>query len=200
MKPTKKHISDKALNQFNENGVVNVRLQHIADAAFVSVGHLAYHFKNKDGIIDALYDELKTKQEILLAEFRIVPLFEDVNRYLKSIYQLHSAYIFFYLDTLEILRAYPTIQTRHSQHLRWQLMQIKTMLDFNISRGAFIFLTYQQRLQLAWQIRSMVEMWRYMVRIENSENETEENFLNCIWGILKPFFSDMGMVEFKQLI
>ena len=55
MKPTKKHISDKALNQFNENGVVNVRLQHIADAAFVSVGHLAYHFKNKDNIITELY-------------------------------------------------------------------------------------------------------------------------------------------------
>ena len=47
MKPTRQYILDKALTLFNEKGFVNVRLQHIADSAFVSVEHLAYHFKNK---------------------------------------------------------------------------------------------------------------------------------------------------------
>jgi AcrR family transcriptional regulator len=36
MKPTKQYIADKALSLFNEKGFVNLRLQHIADAAFVS--------------------------------------------------------------------------------------------------------------------------------------------------------------------
>ena len=106
MKPTKQHIQDHALKLFNEKGFVNVRLQHIADAAFVSVGHLAYHFKNKDGIVEELYDELRGKQALLLAEFRVVPLLEDINRYLGAVYDLQSTYIFFYLDTLEVLRAY----------------------------------------------------------------------------------------------
>ena len=62
MKPTKQYILDKALALFNEKGFVNVRLQHIADSAFVSVGHLAYHFKNKDDLILSLYKKLKKKQ------------------------------------------------------------------------------------------------------------------------------------------
>ncbi len=38
MKPTKQYILDKALILFDEKGFVNVRLQHIADSAFVSDG------------------------------------------------------------------------------------------------------------------------------------------------------------------
>ncbi len=45
------------------------RLQHIADFGGISVGHLAYHFNNKDCIVETLYDELKETQE--LYEFRL---------------------------------------------------------------------------------------------------------------------------------
>ena len=145
MKPTKQHIQDHALKLFNEKGFVNVRLQHIADAAFVSVGHLAYHFKNKDGIVGDLYDEMRIKQALLLAEFRVVPLLEDINRYLGAVYDLQSNYIFFYLDTLEVLRAYAGIQNKYSQHVQWQMVQITIMLDFNISRGAFISLEPEKK-------------------------------------------------------
>jgi AcrR family transcriptional regulator len=79
MKPTKQYILDKALILFNEKGFVNVRLQHIADTAFVSVGNLGYHFKNKEDIISSLYKRLKKKQELLLTEFSVLPLFEDID-------------------------------------------------------------------------------------------------------------------------
>lgn len=95
MKPTKQYILDKALTLFNEKGFVNVRLQHIADSAFVSVGHLAYHFKNKDDIILSLYERLKKKQELLLTQCRVLPLFEDIDFMLRSIFQLQQQYLFF---------------------------------------------------------------------------------------------------------
>lgn len=61
MKPTKQKILDSALRLFNEKGIVNVRLQHIADESIVSVGHLAYHYANKEAIINALYRALTRK-------------------------------------------------------------------------------------------------------------------------------------------
>src|SRR5271154_6316006 len=102
MKPTKQYISDKALTLFNEKGFVNVRLQHIADSAFVSVGHLAYHFKNKEEIILYLYKKLKKKQELMLTEFRVLPLFEDIEFLLRSMFSLQQQFRFFYVDTLEV--------------------------------------------------------------------------------------------------
>ncbi|MFM7429821.1 MAG: TetR/AcrR family transcriptional regulator, partial [Flammeovirgaceae bacterium] len=47
-KEVKQAILHKALALFNLNGFVNVRLQHIADASEISVGHMAYHYKNKE--------------------------------------------------------------------------------------------------------------------------------------------------------
>jgi AcrR family transcriptional regulator len=85
MKPTKQYIPDKALILFNEKGFVNVRLQHIADDAFVSVGHLAYRFKNKADIILSLYKRLKKRQELLLTESRVLPLFEDIDCLLRNV-------------------------------------------------------------------------------------------------------------------
>lgn len=199
MKPTKQHIQDHALKLFNEKGFVNVRLQHIADSAFVSVGHLAYHFKNKEAIIESLYDELKAKQGLLLAEFRVVPLFEDINRYLISTYHQQSEYIFFYVDTIEIVRAYPQIQKKYSQHILWQLAQLKLMLGFNIARGSLIPLADQQVDHLSWQLRSIIDLWRYIVKTEGTKSETEQTFLNDIWGVLTPLFTDMGNREYRQL-
>ena len=41
MQGTKEKIRKAALKRFNEEGIVNVRLQHIAGEAFLSVGNLA---------------------------------------------------------------------------------------------------------------------------------------------------------------
>ena len=112
MKHTKDSILGHSLKLFNRHGFVNVRLQHIADAGSISVGHLAYHFKNKDSIIEALYDQLKKQQEVLLYDFRTADLFENINQQLQSIFQLQKKYLFFYLDTLEVLRAYPIIKKK----------------------------------------------------------------------------------------
>lgn len=109
MKPTKQHILDKALLLFNEKGFVNVRLQHIPDSAFVSEGHLAYHFKNKEDLIVSACKRLKKKQELLHAECRVLPLFEDTELLLRKMYQLQQQYRFFYADTLDVLRAFPAI-------------------------------------------------------------------------------------------
>jgi AcrR family transcriptional regulator len=199
LKPTKQYIAEKALALFNEKGFVNVRLQHIADSAFVSVGHLAYHFKNKDAITVQLYDELKSGQELLLNEYRVVPLFEDMNRYLASTFHLQTQYIFFYLDTLEIIRAYPEIKTKHSLHIQWQLSQLQLMLDFNIARGSIATMDAAQVKHIAWLLRALMDSWRYIRRTETGQEDTEQDFLRDCWGLLKPHFTDMGSREFSQM-
>jgi AcrR family transcriptional regulator len=199
VKPTKQYIAEKALALFNSKGFVNVRLQHIADAAFVSVGHLAYHFKNKDAITGLLYDELCAQQVQLLNEFRVLPLFDDLNRYLKAVFGLQERYIFFYLDTLEIVRAYPEIRDKHQQHIAWQWTQLQGMLNFNIARGSMVALSAEQVTTTARQLRLLMDGWRHSRRIETQAADTQNEFLQDMWGFLQPFFTDMGAREYRQL-
>ncbi|MBL7726904.1 MAG: TetR/AcrR family transcriptional regulator [Dinghuibacter sp.] len=199
MKTTRQHILDNALKQFNTKGFVNVRLQHIADAAFVSVGHLAYHFKNKDAIVAALYQEITEQQELLLNEFRVVPLFEDMQRYLQATWQLQSKYLFFYLDRLEVFRAYPQIREKHATHTQWQLLQLKLMLEFNISRGSLQAPAMGNTAELAEYLLAVTDNWRYIKHTQGIVNETEQGFTRAVWAQVAPYFTDMGNREFGQI-
>jgi AcrR family transcriptional regulator len=200
VKPTKQYIQDKALTLFNEKGFVNVRLQHIADSAFVSVGHLAYHFKNKEDIISSLYKRLKKKQELLLTEFRVLPLFEDIDSLLRNMYQLQQQYLFFYLDTLEVLRAFPEIAGKHRQLLRFQRQQIQFMMEFNVSRVSFIQPQYENQFtEVAHVFCMMMDNWLSYQFINGNSAASEDVYCNDLWAILRMLFTDMGTQEFRQL-
>ncbi len=200
MKPTKQYISDKALLLFNEKGFVNVRLQHIADRAFVSVGHLAYHFENKETLILTLYQRLKESQETLLMECRVLPLFEDIDFLLRKMYQLQQQYLFFYLDTLEVVRAFPEIAEQHRELLRFQRQQIQFMIEFNAARGSFAPPLYEKQFaELAHLFCMTMDNWRNYQYINGNSAPEEASYCNDLWAILRVLFTDMGLPEFRQL-
>jgi AcrR family transcriptional regulator len=199
VKLTKQHILDNALVLFNENGFVNVRLQHIADNASISVGNLAYHFKTKDDIILSLYHALKEKQELLLKEFRVLPLFEDIDLLLRNMFQLQYHYRFFYLDTLEVLRAFPEVAEMHRQLLALQHHQIQFMMDFNASRGSFIQPQHDEQFAHITHIFCMtMDNWLSYRYINGNEPE-EAAYCNDLWSILRVLITDLSMPEFRQL-
>ena len=200
MKPTKQYISEKALTLFNEKGFGNVRLQHIADSAFVSVGHLAYHFKNKGDILLTLYKKLKKKQEILLTEFRVLPLFDDIDLLLHNVFALQQQYRFFYLDTLEVLRAFPEVAEKHRQLMVFQRHQIQFMIEFNFSRGSFTGPLYEgQFADIAKHCCLLMDNWLSYQIVQGETEPGEADFHKDLWAILHFLFTDMGQVEFRQL-
>lgn len=201
MTRTKIKILDAALKRFNRDGFVNVRLQHIADEAAVSVGNLAYHFYSKEVILKALYEALTKKQKALLAEYRIVPLFDNINRLLSNTFQLQQQYLFFYVDTLELTRAYPDIGQAHRRHILWQIEQLKTMLDFNAARGVIIEEEQEGTFEkLAKQIWMTTDFW-WTQQLVRSEKEPEQSaYLAAIWHLLYPYFTEMGRQEYRQML
>lgn len=200
MKHTKAHLLDSALQLFNKNGFVNVRLQHVADAGCVSVGHLAYHFMDKKCIVEALYEQLKQAQEVALYEFRMAHLFEDIDRQLRAIFHCQQQYLFFYLDTLEVLRAYPSIKRKHQQHIAWQVEQIEWMFQFNVDHNTFQPPTrkgqYEQLAGLFWMI---MDNWMYAGKIKGAEHLSEDFFVTDLWSLMVPYLTAEAQQEVKML-
>jgi len=198
---TKKKIITAALKLFNQDGLVNVRLQHIADAAFVSVGNLAYHYHNKEAILSTIYEDLTKQQKDLLAEYRIVPLFDNLNRLFQDTFKLQQQYIFFYLDTLEIIRAYPEIGVLHQNHITFQVSQLKTMLNFNMARGALIAEPQPDIFnKLAVQIWMTIDYWHNQQLVRGEKEQSEKAYLEGIWSLLIPYFTKMGKQEYEQML
>ena len=200
MKRTKPYILDRTLKLFNKNGFVNVRLQHIADYCGISVGHLAYHFKHKECLVETLYDQLKAAQETSLYEFRMAHLFEDINRQLRHIFQCQEHYLFFYLDTLEVLRAYPSIKEKHQQHIAWQIQQIEWMFNFNVDRNTFGPPVREgQYNQLAWLFWMTMDNWMYARQIKGLDHLNKEVFITDIWLLLLPYLTAEAQEELRMM-
>ncbi len=201
MKPTKEKILTAALKLFNQDGMVNVRLQHIADEAFVSVGNLAYHYQNKEAILLTLYKSLTKEQKELLTEYRVVPLFDNIDRLIRHTFQLQQKYVFFYLDTLEIVRAYPSIGDAHQQHVTSQINQLRLMLDFNVSRGALVREPMDGVFEkLALQIWMTMDFWLTQQSARTNESPDEQDYRLTVWNLFIPFFTDMGNREYEQML
>jgi AcrR family transcriptional regulator len=199
-KGIKELIVQEALKLFNTQGFVHVRLQHIADQAKVSVGHMAYHYKNKEAILTAIYGQLSERQRIHLAEFRVVPLFEDIDRQIKSTFELQHDFVFFYQDMLEIMRGFPSIRAIHQQQISWHILQIQTMIDFNIARGVFSLPSFpDQNKNTANQYWSASEFWCYRQSVAGQPLTTYDYFRKNVWSVLIPLFTHVGVVEFNQL-
>jgi AcrR family transcriptional regulator len=200
-KETKRKILDTALLLFNRDGFVNVRLQHISDEAILSLGNITYHYRTKDDMIQAIWTELKEAQIRLLSEFRALPLFEDIERYMDKTFELHQKYLFFYTDTLEVMRAYEVIAEQYREHLSWQQQQIYGMLVFNQARAALNAPLYEQHYQeLANLWLWLSEGWVNRQAIIGHEQATKKSFQETLWSILRPLFTSQGASEFNQIM
>ncbi|NBC25077.1 MAG: TetR family transcriptional regulator [Bacteroidetes bacterium] len=197
---TKEKILRTALFLFNKDGFVNVRLQHITDEAIISLGNITYHYRTKDKIIMAIWEELKKEQKQLLSQFKALPLFRDIDNYLNFNFHLQQKYIFYYQDTLEVLRSYDEIAKNYREHTRWQTQQIMGMLTFNKARGALKSTLnsefYSQRAELwVW----LSENWVNRQAIHGRNTGSLEQYKKTMWHILTPLFTKEGVEEFQQI-
>jgi AcrR family transcriptional regulator len=197
---TRQKILDAACVCFNREGLANVRLQQMADAAGMSLGNMTYHFRNKEAIVQALWRQIETEQRQLLDEFKVLPLFEDIDRLLEHSFALQQQYRFFYLDTLEVLRAHPDIEAPCRQHWQWQIQQLEMAIRFNQSRGAFRSPeSADDNQRLARQFWQNMEMWWYSRAILPTEKQDFAAYRNDNWAVFWPYFTNMGQREFEQL-
>jgi len=200
LKATKQNIIQAALGLFNEKGFVNVRLQHIADEADVSIGNLAYHYATKKDILNAVYENLVDKQKELLNDLSIVPLFENLDRHWDTVFETQNTYSFFYQDTLEIIRFDESIRIKYRNHIRWEKDQYHRLLEFNIARGALGPMESTEVKDRSEHLWLMENSWFYYAMVSGQEDIGPKQFKSHMWQMLAPHFTHIGRQEYDRLI
>ncbi len=198
--PTAQRILESARKLFNERGIMHVRLQHIADEARISVGNLAYHFRNKEAIVLALYEPLHHSQQHVLSLLRQVPLFVQVHELLARHWGVQLAYRFFYLDTLDILRLYAPIRQQHRAFLGWQQSQLELMVQFNLARGALVLPAAAEPARLAHALGRHLDHFLAARTIAGTDAPAFEDFATAFWQLLVPWMSAAGLEEYLSLL
>lgn len=110
---TKEHILSTALQLFNEQGTAGISTNHIAEAAGISPGNLYYHYRNKEAIIRALFEQLFALWDTKLAlpDDRL-PTLDDLQGLVRTNFEIMWTYRFVYRELLALLRGDAALHER----------------------------------------------------------------------------------------
>ncbi len=116
---TRQRILDTALILFNERGESTVSTNHIADELEISPGNLYYHYRNKDDIIEQLFQRFEERMDLALVvpEGRAITL-EDVWLQLHLVFECIWDYRFLYRDLVNILSRNRSLRLRFARILK----------------------------------------------------------------------------------
>lgn len=201
-KLTKQKIRQAALKLFNKQGLVNVRLQHIADETGISVGNLAYHYKNKEAIVAAVNSELQEEASAILSAYRVFSNLIDFDNQLSKYFSFLQKYPFYFLDLLELDRHYPDQSIIRRDFIIKMNSQIQKRLAFNIERGilnADISNPLLEHLTNSIWVLIAFGIPQQLIRTPKEEIQIT-TLKEMVWQLLYPHFTFSGKMEYEKLI
>ena len=199
---TKQKIIQASILLFNQHGMGNVRLQQIASEVGISVGNLAYHFKNKEAIIEAINGSLYKKASEILSQYRIYPNFMDFDSQLLKYFQFIEQYPFYFLDLLEMKRHYPAVYKIRKTQINKMINQIKMRFEYHVQRGVLHSESrkgmYDSNVHAIWMI---ISHWLPQKAAQGQLTTQDlSQFKEMVWNQIYPYLTEEGRNEYEMLI
>ena len=123
---TPERILATALRLFNDSGTAAVSTNHIADALGISPGNLYYHFRNKEEIIRALFEQqfARWDRAYPMPDDRL-PTIDHLQQLVRASFVTGWEYRFIYRELIALLR-------RDEQlHRRWVEVRARGFTGFH---------------------------------------------------------------------
>jgi AcrR family transcriptional regulator len=201
---TKSKILDAAIALFNERGYMHVRLREIAAEVGISAGNLAYHFPQKDDLMSAAYERMVEELRLMIADIRMIPSFENIDRQMRPFVLYQQKYQFFYLDLLELCRSFPGLADVVQHTADRQIESIRGVIDYAVGSSNMITEpgpgSYDRLARTCWMILSFWLAQKQLRGLNASDSDMDEEGPQAsIWSMLIPYLTDKGRHNLKDI-
>jgi len=198
---TKEKIIKSSIHLFNQQGMINVRLQQIADHTGISVGNLAYHFYSKEAIINSIVTQLNEILAPVIDEKKDLPGLMDFDTQLAIYYHLLMRYSFFFTDLIELQRNFPKQYKSRKLITDKIIQQIHNWLIEHESQGLLkAELRTGHYAIIAHTIWMIITFYLTRPIDHGSPEDSERVFKEMVWSQVLPHFTENGRIEFDLLI
>jgi AcrR family transcriptional regulator len=198
---TRQRILDAALLMFNAQGEPNVTTNHIADELEISPGNLYYHFRNKDDIIEQLFQRYEERMDAALVspEGRLRDL-EDIWLQLHLVFECIWEYRFLYRDVVDILSRNRRLRLRFARILRRAAENATTGMRGLVQAGVMRASAAEVEAT-ATNILVVATFWlNYAsVRGDKDEHEAIRHGIVQVMMLLSPLLRDAERVHLNNL-
>jgi len=127
---TKDRILQTSLLLFNEEGEPNVTTVDIANEMGISPGNLYYHFRGKEIIVEALYEQFDREMtDILSAPIQNKIGINDSWFYLYVVFEQIYQNRFFYYNLADVMQRYEKIQRRYKRLIKLKANTARALIQ-----------------------------------------------------------------------
>ena len=199
MLTTKQRILKISEKLFFEQGIANVRLQQIADNSGISIGNLAYHFKNKEVIVEEVYNELLRELAALQSGKSGIESLKTFDDYFTAIYNFQQENGFYLNNFWEIERTYPRIKKVWQRLNNKMLQKLSDGINANVNGGNLRKADFDEAYDLLANSLLLTLNYRIPQQILRSKPVKELYFKQSLWNLLYPYFTSKGKREYQKL-
>lgn len=199
---TKEKILTTAIQLFNQTGLNNITLRDIAKAVGISTGNLAYHYKNKDIIVEAAFHQMVAERDAIMSGVQQVPSLDKIYNQNKLFIRLGKKYLFLYVDTVHILRYYDNIAASHRAFMQQSRAYVKGTLAYSVGSGYMrpekVEGEYDRLAHALWMIMTF---WlnQLEIRDKTCTLEEEEQLIFTIWDMIYPKLTKKGIDNYRKV-
>jgi AcrR family transcriptional regulator len=195
---TQFRILQAALELFNEHGSAAVSSNRIAERCGISKGNLQYHFKNKQEIIYAVFQQAIGEMDSGWYRDHLVPNLEHMAAMFVRQLQLILKYRFFYREMGDLLRQDPQLRKRYADNRERRMRDLEKFMLALQSAGHIRFPPDPKRLRSIIDVTWIVnENWLNYMDYHGREVTVEvmlEGYTETL-EVLRPYLcTDMQQI------
>lgn len=188
---TRDRIIETAITLFNEQGTKAVTTNHIAHACGISPGNLYYHFRNKNDIIRAIFEQMDAygmeQYGQIIGKYPPGTL-ESMERTFAMIQEYNWRYRFFKRELTSLVMGDPFLRERFSATHRAMLAVVRQSIDSSIAGGFIKPLSDEERALVAEEIWLVTLFWPNYLEVGGEEVDaaTLRRGIDLLRTMLRP--------------
>jgi AcrR family transcriptional regulator len=187
---TQFRILQAALELFNEHGSAAVSSNRIAERCGISKGNLQYHFKNKQEIIYAVFQQAIHEMDGGWYRDHLAPTLEHMATMFVRQLQLILKYRFFYREMGDLLRQDPQLRKRYADNRERRMRDLEKFMLTLQAAGLMRFPPDPKRLRSIIDVTWIVnENWLNYMDYQDREVTVEvmlEGYAETL-EVLRPY-------------
>ncbi len=196
---TRGRILSAALKLFNEGNTQAATTNHIAQALGMSPGNLHYHYRNREAIVYALYEEMISRTK--LPHSKLPATIADIHEHQIHLANVYWEYRFFNRELLFLLSRDTVLKERYINENRAHRERIGIVMRGLAANGYFDIPDENVYEQLADTILLCNQFWHSHLEtlgIEVDESNLAGGFRH-IEGTMRPYLTRKALEELAAI-
>jgi len=195
---TRSLIKQTALQLFNERGVGHVSTNTVAEHCGISKGNLHYHFRTKQAIVQALFEDIDHEMAQDWGGDEMQPTVRHMAEMFERQLELIWRYRFFYREMATLVRDSPTLHTMVSRHREARIEKVFNFFEALVAAGVMSQPRGRESLRYLVVVTWIFsDNWLNFIELQGQEESREvvNTGYDMVVEMLYPYLSDSARDE-----